>query len=84
MQVIGDFNRIEWLEEGLNHVAEADDKNVKLINSFRAKCVSTLVRTGRLSDIIVKADLMLTILDIRLVEMAEGVVTHVGRHVRSL
>ena len=84
MQIIGDFYGIEWLEEGFNHVAEADDKNVKLINSFRAKCVSTLISTGRLSDIIVKADLMFTILDIRLVEMAEGVVTHVGRRVRSL
>lgn len=40
MQVVGDLLWVEWLEEYLDYVAEADDKHVKLVDCLRRKGVS--------------------------------------------
>ena len=37
MQVIGNLTWVEWLEEGLDDVTEADDEDVELVNGLRGE-----------------------------------------------
>ena len=39
MQIVGHLARIEWLEEGLDHIAEAHDQDVQLIHGFSRQSV---------------------------------------------
>ena len=71
MQVIGDLDWVEWLEEHLDDVTETDDKDVELVHGFRRqRCLRSISIPCKIRGVDAELELLG-----RLVE-GNAVVTH--------